>query len=96
MSQVKQYFEAYPRGRSSVRIGNQWLVNVAVYIKLNIQFLVYHIIYIGPQLEIDVSIGYGIHFFNFSLNGSIVCNAHIEPESDVILDGRYSSLVLPW
>ena len=96
MSQIEQYFESNPCGCPSIGIGYQGLIDVSIHIELNIQLLVDDIIYIGAQLEVNIAIGNGIYLLQFTLNGLVVGNAHVEAESNVILYGNNSSFVFPW
>lgn len=96
LSQIEQYFESNPCGCPSIGIGYQGLIDVSIHIELNIQLLVDNIIYIGAQLEVNIAIGNGIYLLQFTLNGLVVGNAHVEAEGNVILYGNNSSLVFPW
>ena len=65
-------------GRSAtVRVGDQGLVNSPFVVQLYVQFLVYYVAYIWPELEVDVSICNDIQLLDLPLYGFSIAYCHV-------------------
>ena len=96
LSQAKPDLRSKTRRCPAVGIGNKRLINGLLVVKLDVQFLINDITNIRPKLEVDISVGNGIEFVNFPLNGFCISKRNIHPKGQIILEDNETSLRLEW
>lgn len=94
LSEIKQNLGPNPCCGSEIRVSDERLVYVPVYVQLNIQLTVHGVAYVWPYLDVDVSIRDRVHVINFPLYGPVIGDAEIESEVDIVLHRDRPAIIL--